>query len=700
MREKIFIIFVFAFILLVSNSSATIISSEINSIYNLGDNIHVESKISKEAVFEGFFKVILNCNGKETLMYFSPIILEKNKEKTITIDFPVTITGSCYIKSIIEDKQNTAIEEAKTGNFILSNKINVNTEINKKEFKPEENLQITGNAVKENGKEVNGVAIIYFNGKEYSISVSRGKFSFSYKFDTAVEPGDKTITIKVKDDNNNFGEAVATIKIEAIPTTLIIETNNESFVPDSILLITPKLLDQAKNIMTATINVKLIRQTSPLKSETLIEELVKSGDSTMFRFTKFHQPGTYVIEASWQNFKEKKTAILTEYKKINVSLEDDILYITNIGNVPFKRKIEISFLIQDQEIKKIMELDLKVGESKRYKLEAPQGTYDIKINTGDETLTFSRIPLTGSVVATIDLEKKSNIENNFLFIILIIMMALIIVFLVVRKITEKQKIKKEMKIVKEKISKTNLPSHIFIGRIDQFSPEENDIKKYFEKYSRKLHANKIISVPVYGTKQEITALILEFQGFEKLKELKKKNASLYGNILDEYFANIIERIKENQGVASLYGNELIILFNIVKQYRHDLGAIKTAEAIRQITNELNNLLAAKGFEYGLAIKAGINTGMANVTSIQNNEVKYTSIGDTTSLAKALKERAIANEILMTETIYQRVANVIKAKKIMPYHLNEQDAINIYSLESSLNFREKHEWYVKRALGKL
>ncbi|MCX8193905.1 MAG: hypothetical protein N3G19_00890 [Candidatus Pacearchaeota archaeon] len=700
-----------AFVFLTSNASATILLSQTNEIYNLGDNINLESKISKSETFEGFLRIVLNCNNKEALMYFSPIALEKNKEKTIAVNFPVVMIGSCYINSILEDNKNKVVEEAKTENFVLSNKIDVKIEINKKEFKPEEILQITGTAMKANGKEADGIATIYFNGKEYAVSVSKGKFSFIQKFETNVEPGEKTITIRVKDDNNNSGEVNTNINIAAIPTNLIIETNNESFLPDTILMITPKLLDQANGILAATLNVKILKQTTMLKTETLLEELVKSGDSTMFRFTKFHRPGNYVIEASWQNFNEKKMVKVIEYEKIKVALENNILNIENIGNVPFKRKIEITFSIQDQEYKKIIELDLKIGETKSYKLEAPQGTYDIKINTGDEILTFSKIPLTGSVVATIDLEKEPMTESGFLIIMLIIIAALVVIFLVLKNIT-KYKTKKEMKSIKEKISKSTVPvtlasasSLIYKqGKLDRFSKQESkgDLEKYFIKHSEKLYANKVSSALVYGTKQEITALVLTFQGFEKLEELKKKDSALYAQILDEYFAAVVEKIKENQGVASIYGNELIVLFNIVKQYRHDIAAIRTAESIKQITSELNSLLAAKGFNINLAIKAGANIGMANVNAIQNKEVKYTSIGNTTFLAKALKERAIVNEILITETLYERVANAIKAKKISPYYFTANDAINIYSLESlsQQEFRDRSKWYINRALGKV
>ncbi|MGQ9844564.1 MAG: adenylate/guanylate cyclase domain-containing protein, partial [Spirochaetota bacterium] len=206
------------------------------------------------------------------------------------------------------------------------------------------------------------------------------------------------------------------------------------------------------------------------------------------------------------------------------------------------------------------------------------------------------------------------------------------------------------------------------------------------------------SAIVYGTKQEITVLFVHL-GLNSLNEIKKKDAMTYAKILDEYFKEIIQKIKEHQGVADLHGNNLIILFNVIKQYRHDVAALKTAEAIKKVTAELNQVLAPKGIK--IEMRAGINTGFANLSSIQNGTVKYTAIGDTTSMAKILQAKAFDNEILFTEKIYDRVANIIKAKKLQPYYLNDNTAINIYALEDSTKaeLRDKNQWYIKRALGK-
>ncbi len=694
-------------VLSINLASATIILSDINPVYNLGDSIKIDAKVSQAGEFQGFFRISLKCDVTESLMYFSPLELEGERVKTISINYPVTTTGACHITAILEDNRGNVIEETTTSLITLSNKIDIELKLNKQEFPPEDTLTLTGTATKENGQLAQGIAIITFD-KEYSTQVSGGKFTFNLKLEPDVTPGERAINVVVKDNSNNSGNVSTTAKILSIPTALIIETNQESFIPDTLLMITPKLLDQASGILKSTATVKLSKQVSVLKTELLLEELVESGNSTFYRITKYTEPGNYLLEASADKFNVKKTIIVERYEKISVDLKDSILYISNIGNVPFKQKIEVEFLIEGQSTKKIIDLDLDIGEFKQFRLEAPKGTYEIKVNTGSEILDYSQVPLTGFVIATVELTKSPRLDLKWLIgiIVLVVLLAIVLIFI---KLHKSKKVKQNIikmvednKIVSQSpttgATGTATKKPVYLGRADSFSSSDTTTKKIFERHSSKLAASSVVPAIVYGTKQEITALFIHL-GISSLNDIKKKDPVTYAKILDEYFAGIVSKIKEHQGVADLYGNDLIVLFNVIKQYRHDTAALKTAEAIKKVTEELNVALAPKGIS--VEIRAGINTGMANVSSIQNETVKYTSIGDTTYLAKALQAKALTNEILFTETIYERAANVIKAKKMQPYYLSEQQAINIYSLEDTTKaeLRDKNQWYIRRALGK-
>ena len=683
-------------VLLTVNAQAMISISNPNDIYNLGDNIEVKTDFSYSEQVQGFLRITLECNGKETLMYFSPTTLDTST-KSIDLSFPVSeALGSCNIRVVLENNKNNKLEERPSNKFSLTDKINIDASLNKYEFEPSENLKIEGNAVKANGEQINGNIEIVFDDGSYSTEISNGKFSHIIKLPEDIAPGPHTITLKTSDAQGNKGENAIEFKIKQIPTNLEVEVNKESFVPEEILIINPKLFDQAGQIMADNVNIKLSSKENVLfipKESILLEEYVKSGNETIYRFTQDAAPGEYFIEASFADLKVEKIISVSEFEKIDLDLENNTLIVTNIGNVPYKKSIDVNFIIENQTNTKTIDLDLEVGEIKTYKLEAPKGTYDLDIGAGNDSREFSNVPLTGNVIASIDLGQKKNLMSIWPLWLFILIIILLLLFLYLRKtkIRYKKEKKKPEKINTRKIEKEYriLKSNINIDK---------DIKNIFNKNSSKLAAQTIMPALVYGTKQEISVLLVSISGLEKFKELKKKDPNKFNVLLDKYFDAIIQKIKIHQGIADLYGNNLVVFFNVVKQYRHDIAAIKTAQDIRKITDAFNEAIKDLGIK--LRVKAGINTGLATISSIRENKaVKYTSIGNTVSLAKALKSKAIEGEILIPESIYEKVSNVINTKKMMPLYLTDNTAINVYAVKDSKDIKSRHKWYVDKALRK-
>ena len=367
---------------------------------------------------------------------------------------------------------------------------------------------------------------------------------------------------------------------------------------------------------------------------------------------------------------------------------------TNVGNIHYKKSIEVVFKIEEQVTKEIIYLDLNIGETKIFDLSAPKGTYDIEINSDGNTTNFSNVPLTGGVTATVELGKEGPITSSWFFWLLLLLVISLIAFsyFIFTKKT-KYKIRGEKEKLDTKIIQRE---HKILGSgitIDK------DIKNIFNKHTEKLAARSIIPTLFYGTKQEVSVLLMTISGFEKFQNLKNKDPQIFNKILDRYFDVITNKIKANQGVASLYGNNLVVFFNVVKQYRHDMAAIKTAQEIKRVTAAFNESI--KNMNIALSVKAGINKGLSTVSSIgADKAVKYTSIGDTMFLAKALNKKALENQILIPEKVYEHVYNVINARKIMPLYLTGTKAINVYKVEDSNSraLQERHKGYLDRALG--
>lgn len=659
-----------AFLLAISFAQATITISQPEAVYNLGDSLNADSKVSYGQDIDAFLRVVLACESEDTLMYFSPISLDKGRTKTIQIDWPISkASGICHVSASLESNDASKLEETETNTFELTNVIDIDAEINKQLFRPSEELEIEGWAAKENGEDFEGNVIISIDKKEYVVETSNGDFSFSMELGSAIAPGTHNIEISAKDSYNNSGTKTLEFEAETIPTSLILEINNESFLPGELLVIYPKLLDQANNVMTKDILTKLsIPKEGFFGDETtLLEELVASGGSTEYRFLKETRPGTYTIEISFEKFDAEKTIDVLVFEHINFSIENDMLNVTNVGNVPYNRPIEILFKIENQTASKVIEPNLEVGQTKLFQLEAPKGTYEIEIKANDESTVFEPISLTGDVVAVIELKPERSANKSLLASVIFVVLVAAIIFAAYFT-SKKEKYRTERKL--KNMGIMDAKGHV------KATKNDFTLKAVFAKHAQKLAANSLIPSHVYGTKQEITALSVLFEG-------NKDHA-------DQFFGSVVEKIKMHQGVADLHGNDIVVMFNIVKQQKHDVAAIKAAQDIKDIAEKMN-----------FKIKAGINTGFVTASSIgADKSVNYMDIGKTMSISKALASKAKANEILISESVHKRAGDAVSTRKTTPHHIGENRAIEVYAIGSSqASAKDDIQWFIERATKK-
>lgn len=110
------------------------------------------------------------------------------------------------------------------------------------------------------------------------------------------------------------------------------------------------------------------------------------------------------LVASYEGSETKEYFSISENEMVKFELEGDTLKVTNIGNTKYEKKISI--IIGETRGTKSPSLD--IGESKSYRLVAPEGVYNIRISDdgNSEPLDIQNIKLrsigTGNVIGAID----------------------------------------------------------------------------------------------------------------------------------------------------------------------------------------------------------------------------------------------------------------------------------------------------------
>ncbi len=155
------------------------------------------------------------------------------------------------------------------------------------------------------------------------------------------------------------------------------------------------------------------------------EGAVNSGEIINFNLPNDAWRGYWQITARYNDIEEREYFNVSELEKADIKLEGQLLIITNIGNVPYKKSINI--YIGDH--KETALVPLGIGESKKIKLTAPNDTYEIKINDGTEEKVFENIALTGNVIGVKRVDAENPLKRYPLIILffLVILVAVVII---------------------------------------------------------------------------------------------------------------------------------------------------------------------------------------------------------------------------------------------------------------------------------
>ncbi len=402
MKKILILLLIMLVILAIPFGKAAIVMKEPSSIYNLGDGLETSLNILELEKIQGLIKVSLECNSS-FLFYVMPITIEANIEKKIEvpqIHFSREMLGNCHVFAQIENFNGSALDSARTKDFFVSNIINIALEINKKTFLPGEKVEINAKAIKENGKGAEGIASIILIENQSAI-LKNGSFSLSYVLPEKIV-GRQEIVVSVEDSAGNKGIARESINVKAVPKDMVLQLNNRTFLPGEKLSVKAILLDQIGNVLDENSSVSL---KNPEGKEAAIK-VIKAGENFEYVFANDAKPGDWHVVAYAAGMERKELVYVKEHASISISIEGGILEIRNTGNVVYNKPIEINFEKSGKTITVIKNLNLSIGEEKKFELSAPQGNYDVTINSETAEKTFKNIALTGNVVDVIEEKLK------------------------------------------------------------------------------------------------------------------------------------------------------------------------------------------------------------------------------------------------------------------------------------------------------
>src|SRR3989338_2211538 len=637
-------------IFFISTANAEIIfHDQPNSVYNFGDALTISATVKSLVSATDTLYMDLICEGQLVNFYKNGVSLSSGEEKKVEASLIFTknligeIKGKCKVKGTFKG------DSVLTNEFSVSNKITIIPESNNTIFTPGVPALIKGSALNENGDPANGfIDLKVVEGESILLSkhntINNGFFSMSIIFPEEIKAGRYLLELSAYEEEpgesinekTNLGFTAYNIDITQVPTSLEIILDKE-VVPGTNAKIKAILHDQTgKNIASlAKITIKddkkgIIAQTEKATDEYLEIPIAYNQKSSVWE-----------VSAEFNSLTAESTFLIQEKKDVNISLVNNTLTITNVGNVPYNDAVTIK--IGDKMI--FVETGLDVDESKKYSLTAPDGEYQISVlkEGGDELILSSF--LTGRVI---NAKEKKGIRGLFSFAWIFIILILGYVAYMFFKRQHKKSFFGFMPSLSAKKEKPMMMAGVEL-------PLNNSSRL-------KSKSPLIVALSIKGDQQKTTAVCLHIKNLREIQKTKGDTEKILQRAID--FA------EDNK--AMTYENQDYLFFVLAplktKTFKNETNALKIAQGIKNSLTEQNRLFKQK-INFGISI----NNGQIIIKK-EGELAKFTSLGKFIGNSKRLT--SFGEEIIFSKEVAEALKTEIKAEQIN----NESDAYHIKEIK--------------------
>ncbi|MBS3086777.1 hypothetical protein J4422_03690 [Candidatus Pacearchaeota archaeon] len=650
-------------------SSEIIINQQPDAIYNLGDVITVPTTVKSPKSVAGFFQMDLICSGIQENFYKNGVSLSPGEEKKIEASLVLTksvigeMKGNCTIKAFLGN------DFSLTNNFKISDSIAIKTTFEIVEFNPGETITLLGQALKENGKAVNGLielSIIEDNSSRISQAgtINNGAFSISLSLPENIKAGNYLIKLNayeqdIDSQTTNNGFLNQNILVKQVPTSLEIVFDSSEVQPGTSLRVKAVLHDQTGEKIQSLTFLSIKNRNNKILEQVEIE----TDQFYEFPVEYNELPSSWKVVAVSNKLTSEANFTILEKEAIKIEIADKIVTITNMGNVLYNKTALVKIGNQSLNI----DVYLEVGKSQKYVLTAPDGSYSIEISTGEENASATNVVLTGKAV---DVKKApgnlgSIIRYPFVWIFIVIILAFA-VFIFVSRSSKKS----FFGYITSKIPRKHSDSSQGVGQGLNHGYEMVPLTKGSLISSR----NKAeISLSIKGDKQDVSVVSLHIKN---LKTIQTKSG------LEETLQKIVDIAESKK--AAIYEDSSSIIFilspSLTRTFKNEKAALEIAQSAKEILLHHNKMFKQR-IEFGISLNHGPVIG-----SYENHVFKFSSIDTTLSAAKKIS--SLANEeILLGEKINDKLRSEVKTIK------QNKSGIDVYAIKEIKN-PEQHAKFIK------
>jgi len=637
----------FVLLLMSSFVVAGISVSEPLEIYNLGDRLYISAD-GIVGVSEGNLKFDLVCGNRTTnLVRISARSFSFEEEQSYAVPYKILTVDDLEIANLSDIVGGCQVvvslgaDVSSTNVFTISDDVSVTVSLDKAAYNPGEGITVYIDAVKANGVLLNGF-VEGSNVTSFSKAIEGGRVSAVFSTSDTIEAGNYYLGVRAYDIGKggvlNEGSAGVGFSINQVVSSLIMSLSDAVAMPGESFSVGIEVYDQSGIEIEGAVDVRFV---SPNVEE--FDMIVQAGDFGEFDFNSSAMVGVWRVIGSFGGVVEEREFEMVGVQKVEFGINGSVLSITNVGNVVYNRTINVG--IGNESM--VLDLNIGLGEVRKFGLGAPDGEYDVLIDDGVDSVSH-QVLLTGKAISVSDLKNVGIFRGYSIVWIFLIIVLGGVGFILFRRYRRTRTLGDKPGVIRRVFGGVGGGVSRIRGRIGKKVPTKiktrMDNSLNFTKKSPRVQGldrdsySHEDSSMIDLTKKDVgiaeSTLVLKGEkSMSAIVAVSIKDYDSLSGVAKKVLHAVIAGVRKMKGLIDWRGDYVFIVFSPVVTKTFDNEAL-AAKAGMQILERLD--VHNKKFKDKIKFGLGVHVGEL-VASKEKGKLKYTSIGNTVSLAKRIAD---------------------------------------------------------------
>jgi hypothetical protein len=430
--------------------------------------------------------------------------------------------------------------------------------------------------------------------------------------------------------------------------------SDEAATPGDNFSIGVEVYDQSGVAMDGGVSLEIV---SPENER--MERSVQTGEVGDFDFVSNSTVGTWRMIGSFNDLLGEREFEMLGVQKVDFDFEDSILTVTNVGNLVYNKSITVN--IGEETLN--LDLEIGLGEVRKFSINAPSGEYEVVINDGDSSVSRT-VLLTGNAISIKDLEEVGIFKSySIVWVFLgIVVIAVGVVWYMKRR--KKKGVGGGHGVVRGIVRgvgkvKAKVPGKVKakVGDTMNFTKKSPKVQGLDDNgYSHEDKTMVDLTKKSVGT-AESTLVLKGDKYVSAVVALSVKNFKELGDVGKDALHGAVGKAQKKKGLVDWRGDYVFVVFSpiVTKTYKNEALAAKIGQEILDDLNAYNKKFKDK-IKFGLGVHVG-----ELIASKEGGKLKYTSVGNTISLAKRISD-SDSGKLIVSEPIRKKLIRDLKVTK--------------------------------------